>query len=1068
VANNWKAVCNTDTGKGSAVGSTVPLGPNQTFLGWFDTIDGAIAYAQSHCSAKMPPKPNGGGTDTDVGGAPITCPPGMVLCGKGTPAADTASPEQTHYDGSTCSTDCGPNEPSTPSKSKDNCCQEIQSGLNTVTDALNEINATLQKKLGKSKTDIDDIFDELLEKLREKFETGEKSCDECKQMLRNGLGGTIEYAVQCAGACIDKAACECSMGNPDCWGEPCEGCGEPCCKCDKGICKPEPCPEEKPDKKWVAWCSPVTGSIAVTKEGASPPGAGFFQVGMAASEQAAATIAAENCQKQEQPGGPITPPISDVPPITGPQGGCDFDSFLQNAPTFYTGNKAATNAAAGIAQAFNGIGRIGIDGINLNNAGEIGRGVIRAVNGNPGYWFERLMPVATAAIGCEDSGFMGALNLLTAIQSISTQAGCDLSPWTDQIKYVANARCRQQFMGPDQALAAFLANDINYDKLDKHWAIANYCPESVRSVVEASKAKPVPLQLAMMRRRRLIDAGGYAAGMRRLGYLESGTAEHLFQLTEQVPTLTDITRLMVRDADDESLVSKFGLDTQFEQKYGGQLREWSEFQGIPEKFARYYWRAHWSIPAPGQLFTFYQRLRDNPKFGGRDKVLEDIKAALVQQDILPYWHEHFLEVSFRPISRVDIRRMFNIGALTKDEVTAAYRQLGSSDENADKLTKFAVTLRDDAAAGSKPVKLWLKFAISRTEAKSRMVANGLPDSVADQALSDSQLAFASSPYGAAFVRGAITRQQLHSKLVAHGVDDAAAGKIGELLALKVSKHPALAGYALGVLDETDAQTQLLEFGIDPAVASTMLANVTQDIDHAFAAQCQRGIKRRYLLGEFDKQAAINHLLGTGLTNSRAVLVADNWDCEKSNIGKAVPTNRLCEWLDKGVISSLEFAQRLENIGHTPVDAARIRDDCLAGISVKRQKQAQKEAADQVALERREQAALKRQQAEVQRNAAAAERSYQKGLDTKRNRENQLLSAASKVSKKADQELPEVVQAVRDGYSRILRDFGFTPDESLALLIKSAEAWEGGDIAGYGDTITIMALGLLEPVGPVEV
>src|SRR4030095_10770556 len=110
-----------------------------------------------------------------------------------------------------------------------------------------------------------------------------------------------------------------------------------------------------------------------------------------------------------------------------------------------------------------------------------------------------------------------------------------------------------------------------------------------------------------------------------------------------------------------------------------KLKDWAEFQGLTPDMMKYVFRAHWTIPSPGQLFTFYQRLRDNPKFGGRDKLLEQVKNALIQQDILPFWHDHFLAVSFHPLGRVDIRRAFNNGTLKDDELVPAYRQLGYSD-----------------------------------------------------------------------------------------------------------------------------------------------------------------------------------------------------------------------------------------------------------------------------------------------------------------------------------------------------------------------------------------------------
>lgn len=1039
-------------------------GKNYIFRGVRSTYNGAIELGKTCIKSNNPPPGQGGDTtapgDSPVGGAP--CPPGWHPAeSAGDSTANT--PDSTAGGGVPCVKD----EEQPPSPSKGECCANIDRAGETIAAALKEINATLLDKLGSGKKSVDDSFDELLDKLREKFEKGEKSCDECKQMLRNGMGGTIEYAIQCAGACIDKAACECSLGNPECWGEPCEGCGEPCCKCKEGICEPTDCPPEEQPKKYIGWCSPQTGSVIVTSEGAGPPAPGMYQVSLAASEQAAMQQGIANCGTQQYPGLPSTG-LEPRKPINVPDALCNFNEFISGrGAERINSTNASANMAAGIAEMSNRILNIGIENINLGTPVGIADGVLRAFTGAPGMWFESLAPTAIAAIGCRDQTVQNGMNLLASIATISKQCGFDFGKYTKQFEYVINARCRQEFMNPDQALAAYLANAIDYRKLDGHWAIGNICNESLNSVLDASKAKPIPLQLAMMRRRKLIDASGYRDGMRRLGYLEPAVTEQLFQLTEQVPTLADITRLMVRDADDESITHWAESDRIFRQKYGGNLKKWAEFQGIPEEFAKLYFRAHWTIPAPGQLFTFYQRLRDNPKFGGRAKLLADIKAALVQQDILPFWQEHFLEVSFRPLSRVDIRRMFNIGELTEEEVNAAYRQLGSSDENATKLTKFAVRLRDDAAAGHRAIKLWLKFGIDRSEAKRRMVANGLPESVVDTALSDAQMAFASSLPAAAFVRGDLTRGQFTDRLETVGVETGAAGKLADLLALKITHHPALKGVALGVLEPTDAKARMINSGMAEQVVDNLLSEITETVDYEFAAACQKGIKRRYLMGEFDQQDAVAKLLATGLTNARANRLAESWNCEKSAVGKAVPTAKLCNWLGDGVISSLEFATRLEKLGHTAIDAARIRDDCLANISVKRQKIAEKEAKDQVALERREQAAIRRQESYAYQQALKQSRLQQSATTARDNREKQLLSAIAKAGKKCDCGLYDITQVVKQNHQRLQNEFGLTVDQSLQTLIKAAEAWAGGELSTYSDTVTTLALGLTESLEPAN-
>jgi hypothetical protein len=85
----------------------------------------------------------------------------------------------------------------------------------------------------------------------------------------------------------------------------------------------------------------------------------------------------------------------------------------------------------------------------------------------------------------------------------------------------------------------------------------------------------------------------------------------------------------------------------------------------------------------------------------------------------------------------------------------------------------------------------------------------------------------------------------------------------------------------------------------------------------------------------------------------------------------------------------------------------------------------------------------------------------KAANTRRNRQKQELSAASKVSKKCDCDLYDSQQTVNAQVARVQREYGLTIDEGLQLAIKAAEAWEGGDVASYADTVTTLALGLGE-------
>jgi len=198
-------------------------------------------------------------------------------------------------------------------------------------------------------------------------------------------------------------------------------------------------------------------------------------------------------------------------------------------------------------------------------------------------------------------------------------------------------------------------------------------------------------------------------------------------------------------------------------------------------------------------------------------------------------------------------------------------------------------------------------------------------------------------------------------------------------------------------------------------------------------QCQRGIKRRYLLGELTREESITAILGHGMEPSRANQLAESWDCEKSSLGRAVPTARLCGWLERGVISTVDFVKRLTNIGHDETDAISIVNDCLIATNTKRIKKAEKEAADK----QKEQLAAARQAAKfsaaVQRQEAQLAANREKQRKARQNRAKQLTSAIEKFTDKCTCDLWAASEFMKGEQARLERDYGLTIDETAEVL-----------------------------------
>jgi hypothetical protein len=655
---------------------------------------------------------------------------------------------------------------------------------------------------------------------------------------------------------------------------------------------------------------------------------------------------------------------------------------------------------------------------------------------------QQLGGLVSAIAGCDSPSWKFGLNALAATGLYSKYTGVDVAQFTQELTYGMNSECRRKHLSPADSIAAWLANAIDDQLLDRHWAIAGFCPDAVKSAMQSSKSKPVPLELIQMRFRGLIDAAGYENGMRQLGYKDSKVIRDLYERQKPLPTMSDIIRFMVRDADDEQLVKQFGLDANFQDKYQLQLKEWSASQGIDEKIAQYAWRSHWSIPSPGQLFTFWHRLRYNDKFGGKAKLEADIKAALIQQDILPYWHEHYLAVSFRPLSRVDVRRAYNIGAIDAAEVTKAYLDQGYSDDNAERLTKFATRLRDESAAGSKAIKLWLKFAIDGAETKRRMTVGGLPESVVDKAMADAEIGFKTSYPSIAFRNGEIPRDSFISGMTQHGMTQLGAIRLADQLGYAIKSVPPILDYEAGTETSANAITRAVYHGMALDRAEQMVRMIDSKINRKGALACQSALHGRFLIGELDREQTESALIGHGITAERATQLLKWWDCEKKAYGKAIPTNQLCEQFGRGAINGNDFVGRLAQLGYDEPTRMNLLTDCQLRLNLRASQQVKKQAEEQAKQNAKQRANSEKAAKQLERESKELERRRNAAVATRERRQKQAESAADKIIKKCGCSVSEAMQFVTDTKTRLPREYGLSIDETLQALLLATEAWDG--------------------------
>lgn len=1025
-------------------------------VGYTKVLRGGIAgnFYACHCNQNTKPVRPEFPDPNDVGSkhrklwpsADGTCPPGYALLSACVgPGADPYNPRPS---AELCCVWQGGIDPPPPPPDPDDkqCCSEgeLCDGLTDILERIVKTQEDIAKILADGWGDCDKLLtkceDELTEFIERKIDIELKKFADCQRKAAAGLCGTAEYEQQCAKYALECAGDECyeeGIGNKP---GPCKGCGkEPCC-CNEGKC--EPC-EEEPEKEgeWRGWCDPVTQLVYALRKDAGPPTPTAIPTGLSDTEQNALGLASQLCRTYPPPPPPDTG-YGDIP-ATLSTVGCNLSGYADNSNLIRLRQMVnSQDYDAGINRVYRAASDIGIAGLTIDDLGEIVQGALQSTIGVSPILVRESAKLAGKLIGCDSEGIIAAITSYSAFGMIEKMTGANLSGLTAPYIYSIQANCRNKFLDPDKAIAAYLGNGLSRAELETQLAIHGWCPEAIVAYEKAAVAKPIPLELMNMKLRGIIAEKDYYAGMRRLGYTERQDATNLLKLRQQLPTMADILHFMVRDADDPNVVNTFNLDFGFTDKYQAQLKEWADQQGVPEKAARYAWRSHWTIPNPTQLFQFWRRLRKDPQFGGEDGLWKNITDALVQQDILPFWHEHFKAINFLPLGRVDIRRMFNIGSVDEADLEGLYQQLGYSDDDAKRQKKFAIRDRNNSIVRHQIVKLWLDWLIDRDEASNRLNALDFPDAEVQEALDKAQYQFDDSLPAAAYVRGQLTRAEFEAELTNQGVTPGAIARIIGKLSFRISPVITIRQYNAGITNRQAASNLMIQQGMHAQIVNNVLDDADKEQKTAQVMDCRRAIKRRYIYGDIDKVGAQAALTAAGVDNQRAIQIVDGWACELVSKGKDAPIPRLCEWLARGAIGPQDFLDRLKRLGWNAVDAGMIMEDCLISVNAKRNAEAKRQAKEDAAVSAAQQRKGEQAAARAAQAINALERGRKQAQATVDRRQRQLLSAAEKIIKKCECPLQRAYAYAMNTNKRLQSEYALSKDDSLQALITAVDGWDG--------------------------
>ena len=215
---------------------------------------------------------------------------------------------------------------------------------------------------------------------------------------------------------------------------------------------------------------------------------------------------------------------------------------------------------------------------------------------------------------------------------------------------------------------------------------------------------PTVTEALRMYYRGILSEEDFKTVMRKLGfndtYINALKQDYLYY-----PSPTDFIRFSVREVFTDDKETLEALRAEFPN----EIVEYAKKAGMDKDVLMWYWMAHWELPSPTQVYEMLHRLHpDVLKVRGKayesmgldvsklQTTLDTVKTYLKQADYDMRWRDRLVAISYAPLTRVDLRRIYEMGLIDEEELLARLMEIGYTKEDALKMVEFYKTYKMSA------------------------------------------------------------------------------------------------------------------------------------------------------------------------------------------------------------------------------------------------------------------------------------------------------------------------------------------------------------------------------------
>ncbi len=381
--------------------------------------------------------------------------------------------------------------------------------------------------------------------------------------------------------------------------------------------------------------------------------------------------------------------------------------------------------------------------------------------------------------------------------------------------------------------------------------------------------------------------------LNQIGY-ESREISLLLHITEVIPNVGDLLRMAVREAFSPDVVKRF----QYDEAFPGDVVQYARQQGLSEDWVKRYWYAHWELPSPNQAFEMLHRLRpgttDNPF------TTDDLDLLLRTADYPSYFRKRLTAISYQPVTRVDIRRMYKLGVYTAAMLPGKYQDIGYNEKDAKDLADFTVKYESGSSedkdseikglteAVSK--RMFMKGLINRDQYKKRLTDLKYPADVAELIIK-------------------LTEQELAEDLS----PDFRKTFINDMV------NDIEAAFSAGMISDENARAALSSLGISPANIEIIIKKESYQADLNELNESLKLITESYINGSRTRDMFIADLGSLGISGQHQQKIIQRVEQQRTFRTRRLTEAQYRAAVKKGIMTQDDYIAAMIGLGISDSD-----------------------------------------------------------------------------------------------------------------------------------------------------